>query len=357
MPQFKNLLLSREKIDDTIKNIDKSCIGPSLVGQNKEIHYKFSSAKDGSFDTTIVIFYKLDGTTTISPRGKNIEYGKLVATQIMEKCTLNALKNVNIKNGTLVINEIKPEDFLDCLEYLEKVCNATKISQEESKDGCIYQYTGVYGDKVTITHYNKNQSKVMVQGIPLLLYHNLIEALSEVLPYEDIVKAQFNRLNIDCNIHEIRNDLKTYLHSGYYFLDEKTRAIMSPSLVLHSLDIQLEDYTAFAFPALKGLESFIKLIFIKNGILFKRDQDSFGSYFNCANNNVTLVPHIETNITNTNIKKALINSYSYLRENRHSLFHVNADPSSTRIINFSEAASICNDVYRVIRENHALLLL
>ena len=118
--------------------------------------------------------------------------------------------------------------------------------------------------------------------------------------------------------------------------------------------IKCKDYSAWVFPALKGLEAYIKQIFLKNGTLIN---DRLGfviknhanvkpiPMFKLDKNNKYIVNDDAIVLKNDDFKNALEDCYNYFAKNRHVLFHAKQLLStSKRLEHSSEAEDI---IYRV----------
>ena len=66
---------------------------------------------------------------------------------------------------------------------------------------------------------------------------------------EQIANIESETYQIDIKKDQIRDELKQYMPQAYDFLDDKIIKILTPSLSLRRLGIELEDYSCFAFPA------------------------------------------------------------------------------------------------------------
>ena len=113
-----------------------------------------------------VHFNSTDGTTTLEDfGGTQQELKKEICAFVKEQC--------EISNGEqsqwFVIDNISEEDFIATVELIKesKYCGKT-IKEEPGK--YFYQYSGIYGEKLTIQYYNQRSNKVVIQGRPLLLF-------------------------------------------------------------------------------------------------------------------------------------------------------------------------------------------
>lgn len=341
---YRSLNLNRSKILSVLESTGLTFIGPTPKGVGKEIHFHVSYEDESV--AVLVFYYNNDGTTTIgTSKGKNTKRSEELAKLISEKCLISSLSNIS-----LYIKDMPSTDFDDAMTYLREECGAQLDGTTDISGGKQYKYTGSSGDKLTIKYFNNHA--MQVQGKPLFLYSDLMEILCELLPYEKIVKPQFETVRVNCTTAEILSELEAALPRAYGFLHHKTKAIISPSLALKRIEIDLEDYTAFTMPALRGLEAYLKQLFLSKGVTV--NSQGFGQFLT-GNKPDTLNSDTVTRLGCQKIVGAIEKSYRYWNLNRHGLFHVDGVVATTRTVNRQEADSIVRDVLQIIDESHALI--
>lgn len=314
---FKDLELNRSLIEEAINNFDEKL---QIESNNEKT--KFIAFYNGQPRATINFFYKKNGKTTIqTTQGSNIELGTTIANEVVSQCQIAIASK-----GNFSIKPLTQENFDLLIEYLSEECDAT-VTKKHIQHGKQFNVTGVQGDSVYLNYYNNKT--LSIQGCPVLLHSQIVDFLCEFLELQDIVNSQLKIIKTDITATEALNDLETYLPNSYSSLDDKLKAILSPSLVLKKLDIELTDYSAFAFPALKGLEGYIKVLFSSKGIIIGKS--GFGDYLREDNHstlNTDARQRLGCEKTCTSINKC----YAYYRSHRHGLFHANGIIKSTRLI-------------------------
>lgn len=90
-------------------------------------------------------------------------------------------------------------------------------------------------------------------------------------------------------------------------------------------------HSCYAFPALHALEGYLKQLFEMENILVER---SFSSLFghDTKINAFHLKKDIIKDLKNPKIEPPLVEVYSYLNKNRHTLFHTEQLLITTRIL-------------------------
>ena len=328
---FKNLNIDRRKIDKAIQKwagLNK-IIEPIKKGQG--LHYYIT--KDNA-EAHLIMYYRNDGTTTIDPTaGKNRELSIELSEYIKENCLITRRKKFSLSFRNVAL-----EDFSLLLEFLQQDLGATIIKDDYSDRGRILRIKGPLEDKIIITYY-QNQT-VLVQGKPLNLYVEIKLFFYEILSFEQVVKQEGETYNIDLDVIDVWHELESCLPTAFSFLEEKLIKIITPSLSLMKLEIPLEDYSSFVFPALKGLEGYIRQVlkFKGNGNNVRNIQ-KLGSLFKDDPKKYSwLQDFAKSDINCDETCKAIERTYNYWKSKRHPFFHVNKQINMTPIIYDKETA-------------------
>ena len=124
------------------------------------------------------------------------------------------------------------------------------------------------------------------------------------------------------------------------------KILISPSIALIKLDIELEDYSVIAFPALRGLEGYLKSLYQSKGIII--GNAGFTPYLS-THNYATVSTHTRDIINCDKTCTAINQCYRIYKNQRHGLFHANGILANTRIIpDRTEAVTIVNDIINQI---------
>lgn len=133
---------------------------------------------------------------------------------------------------------------------------------------------------------------------------------------------------------------------AYGNIDEMILKLLSPSISLRKVNIELEDYSCYAFPALRALEGYIKYLFGLKSV-------TIGHTFGCAFNNNALYPSIAAQIGDTVFQNELERLYAYFKKNRHVIFHAEQILIGTTLIEDKhEADEIINAVINLIESSY-----
>lgn len=285
-------------------------------------------------------YFNGDGTTTITPTGKNLEISRTIKALLEDGCKYHnpvQAKSFSFKN-------IPQEWVLKLVEYLTSL-DGVKFKHKEVKATPVhdcYQFTSKIGDKLTVNIYKTGT--LTLQGKPAYLYREAISLLSycDDVSIDDIVDTINNFHSIDVKITDVRDELKTLLPRSYDNIDDMVLKLLSPSISLRKVKMGLEDFSCYAFPALRALEGYIKHLFRIKGV-------TVGNNFYGIFKGTALLTDIAKKIGDTTYQTELERLHEYLIGNRHVLFHAEQILIGTTILEDKrEADEIVNNVLNLI---------
>jgi hypothetical protein len=253
--------------------------------------------------------------------------------------------------NSFYLKAIRDQDFEVVLEFLVEECGAEIISDSQQKIARHLKIKGAQGDKMVINHFKTKSFQV--QGKPRMLFHDTIMILSDLLPFKDIIDTQLEYYETNLTSTDIIGELENRLPISGDKLNDKIKSVISPSLALKKTDIALTDYSAFAFPMLRGLEGVIKQIFADKGINITKE--GFGAYFVNRGISVTFNDQTKALVKCPKHEKALCNMYSYYSNQRHSIFHMDSTVGTSKILDRTEAEHIINTGINLIEEGYTII--
>lgn len=330
---YKNLNLDRNKIAPTIQEYCKDCDIREEAGHDGK-PTTFSVICSGQKPALLQVFFKTDGTTTLHPKvGKNPEFSEQIAAYVVKHC-----KQISYDASNLVLDSISEKDFGLLKEYLADGGYNLRSKQLDQSEQI--EVTGPSGDRVVIHRYHN--ARFMMQGRPLASFAEVVSLLCELVPNRSIIESQLKCINANVSVDEVLAELRLILPTAYPFLGEKLHAILSPAIALRKISVSLSDYSAFAFPALRGLEGYLKMLFSKHGIEIK-SVVGFGNQFN----QYSLKPGVRIECPRT--RTAIERCYKYYSEQRHGLMHTDEKVQMSRVIEFrNEADAIVHAVFSLL---------
>lgn len=344
--EFNKLHLNRELIETTIND---NLNGAEIIEKKEppgQIVYKFKVS--GQPDANLNIYYNHDGTTSLTYKtGKNHDFSLSIAQTIVKKCSLK-----EFKAESFYIKKIREDDFETVLDFLKTECGAEIKEPTKIAHGKQVKAKGKQGDILSFNMFDNGS--LQIQGKPLLLHSQTIEILSELLPFKDVIQQQLKFYETNITSADILGELENRIPTAYLSIDDKLKSIISPSIALRKVDIELTDYSAFAYPSLRGLEGVLKQIFRDKGIIV-RSEDNFGDYFIDKGIAIEIRKESKEIINCEKTCNCLIKLYSVYRSQRHALFHVDGLVSNTKIINRAEAEMLINLILNILEETFVSL--
>lgn len=345
MAKRKSIFIDRDKINDMILEIGNEEWSDFTAEPLKKVgnQYRCNICAEGK-KAILDFYFNNDGTTTIFPTGINIDISSVIRVKIEEKCQyrgeLNG-KTYSFKNLSTEWAE-KLIDYLSSLEGVDVETTEIRTAPEHK----IYKFSSKIGDRLTINHYATGT--VTLQGKPAYLYGEAISLLSycKDVSVDDIVNTVNSFHEVNIGIDEVRNEMETLLPHAYGNIDDMILKLLSPSISLRRVQIPLEDYSCYAFSALRALEGYIKYLLNDKGVVVG---NSFGAVFN----GTSLLPKWQSQIADITYQQEIERLYQYLRGNRHVIFHVEQVLIGTHILEDKrEADEIVNNVLNLIETSY-----
>ena len=308
----------------------------------------------------IDVFFKADGSATIKGVGSNNIYNSLFLNKLGTKCFKNKHENAHC-----TFNRISDDVFNKITDYLNQNEKVTLLLEEQvvNPEHKLLKYKSAFGDKITIKRFANNT--VTFQGNPAYLFSQLmyIMSMQDEVTEEEINEKQKEVYKATITVDEARNILKDRLPNAYDKLEEGFKKMISPSISLSNSQIEVEEYSCYVFPLLKGLEALLlKLLLNKSIIINPNAVKGNGEHKNFSEIFEPSVPgnktsrfvvksNISTNISDSTYVNCLEDLYNYLKQSRHVYFHANQILMMTRMIfDKSEADAILNDTLELIDE-------
>lgn len=278
----------------------------------------------------LAVYENGDGSTTLSKIGTctQEEYDKF-ASQIASFCAMG-----NSRPFEVSIARVPTQHVKDLLGYL-KGQGETEIEKDEFG----YHLTklkGHQGDVLTIKYYANGT--IQLQGRWAKLASHAHDFLTNVLPYETSVKAQIDSFHVPITVAQAQGELEARLPLSFGRLGRVVCAQLTSALVLFKVNVQLPDYGAVAFPALRGLEGFIKAQLLEAGF-DPAAADSFGEYFKQGSAPGSYVMNdVSALHAGEPLASLLAQCYTLYKSERHSIAHMNGDPETSRMVDSMDSA-------------------
>lgn len=342
--EFKKLLLNRDQIDAAMEEFAQTAAGSSAKEEKGSL-VQYTLSVDGQTPALLNLFPKKDGTTTIQWNvGKNQEFSLAAAKHVVDKCSLMAPVRTNLSIPYL---STESRDTLLGLLIPERA----KVEREQDvPHGKSWRIKGVQGDEITVNHYESGA--FVVQGQPLMLLGETVDFLLELVEDKrSIVEAQLKTYSVNVSPDDILGETRARLPRSSEYVGDTIVAVLSPAVVLEKLDVQLADYSSFVLPVLRGLEGYIKKLFLDNGIHVGKE--GIGEYLSGVNHR-TVSDEVRVRIGCDSTCTAINQCYGYYQSQRHGLVHFDGAIETTRIVDsIEEVREIVDAVFGLIDETFA----
>lgn len=222
----------------------------------------------------------------------------------------------------------------------------------ELKDGITTQilYVSDSGDNLYVNMNGK--STLVLQGRPRYLYMEAISFLGNQadVTRTDIVAANDLFYEIDESLPEVRVELAKLMPHAYLGVDETIIKLLSPAISMKDVDVELEDFSMFAYPVLLALEGYLKFLLGKSGIEITQN---LGEVFQRSGTKYRMKPTVRVEVADVEKAAVLVEVYGYWSQQRHSLFHAQHDVAASRILkNKQEADVIVREVIQLIETTY-----
>ncbi|MCY7431769.1 type II toxin-antitoxin system RnlA family toxin [Bacillus safensis] len=352
---FKGLMLDRDELPVWLSQVTANLLSESSVSEiypvgNGGIQHRCDIKGDGKA-FYLDFYFNGDGTTTIQPMVGPAQHQSInvqIAAAILGFLNFN---NQDAKGRSYSVQPLERDDFELVIEYLDSLEGNKQLEKiiNETNKYTMYKYRSRIGDKMTLIYYDNK--RLQIQGKPAYLYQEVTSLLSQYFPFDEVVKKQGEFFSVDLNPVEIRQEMEEQLPDVYADLDDTLKKILSASFALQQIDIELEDYSCFAFPALRVLEGYLKGILLKKGIIVGKS--GFSDFFDKLHNKYVLNSDKRAKIGCSVTASCVENLYNYYNRQRHGLFHAEAVASGTRILATRDSAEkIIADVVSLINTTH-----
>lgn len=341
MAKSKGIYIDRNTLVERINNICSENWEVYSVSELYEVGNtnRCDIVADGR-EAILNFYYKADGTTTIQVAGTNTDISQLIKTNM----ELNAEYKGDVESKTCSFKKLSLEWSDKLIEYFvdNTEIDVQKTEIEKLPKHTEHILTSKYGDRLIINRYENGT--LVLQGKPAYIYGEAIAFLSycNEITVADIVESVSDINKVAVKTDDVNSDLKMLLKNSYDGIDAVILKLLSPSVALRKVSIELDDYSCFAFPALRALEGYIKWMLLQKNV-------SVGNTFGNIFDGYSLSTHAQGLVGDSNYQSEVERVYRFFKDNRHVHFHTEQILIGTTLIEKrSEADSIVNDVIELI---------
>ncbi len=253
--------------------------------------------------------------------------------ELADSLAKNALfdgKRVSIKGDNwYTISSCGEDDIVPVIDLMERDFKGAITCDRNDNDPHKVIYKLKYlSDTLTVSIYTTKT--LLVQGRHSYLFQVFLTYLNELLAIEpDSILANAYRKYIDKN--EITKDVNSLCPIVPSDWPPSLQKLIRQSVINLKHYAEAEDYTQYAFPALKALEGYIRYILKQNGYI-SLTKDGFNCFQKDTHSEGYL---LAIPISNTATKNKIEACYNYYKKWRHSLFHfgdIIGDTDSTKTL-------------------------
>jgi hypothetical protein len=213
---------------------------------------------------------------------------------------------------------------------------------------------GPLGDNLTVKFHSNGT--LQLQGSHAQLAVWALDFLKTVLPLDDLLAHQKAVYALPLTVAQIKSDLTARVPVAHDWLGDTVRMQFTSALALTKIGIELEDYAALAFPALRGLEGFSFQLLQSECGLKPATKAKLGEYFEPHGAGFCIrSPHGDS--ASVEAKALLAVCYKTWHDQRHRLFHMDGTVETTRILGSrTEAVTIVEDVLTAVESGYVELI-
>ncbi|NMM11917.1 MAG: hypothetical protein HHJ17_00035 [Rhodoferax sp.] len=342
MSDFKKLSLDPKKILPAIIGCSagKKVTGP--IDKDKFHEYEIEG-QDGQPSALLHVYLRDDGTTTLHPKvGKNQPLSESIAQHVATHASRKifeprplSLKTLPEDEWTVLIDLLREEGF--------------EVESQPLANCVRFKVKAGLGDEVYLHRYNTGS--FLMQGKPWNAYGTVVSLLSELsADKKPLIDAQLETYQITAVTSAgLLDELEQRLPCACSMLGDAVKCMFAPALAFIKIDIELPDYSAFAHPALRGLEACIKQLLLDGGGFQVKKMDGIGSYFDHAR----LKSGIKIKMSSHQMIGAVENFYDLYNKHRHGLFHADGVPEMSRLVETrQEAVTLIESVFHIVESNY-----
>lgn len=252
-----------------------------------------------------------------------------IAKSALEDKTKIAIKGEN----WFVLPRISKEDFHAIVDLIkeEYIDLSYVVANYASKS--IFKLT-LNTDSLTATVFMSSNRKLLVQGKPSLLFQIVIAYISELENVNSVDKIMSSAYRKTINTKDVDDTYNTLFPTFPSDYPPGIKKLLRQAVINMSYFIESEDYTQYAFPALRALEGHIKYLITKaTANQVHRQFDAFNKSQQTGKY-VLVAACIDTS------KKPLIEKcYNYYKSQRDTIFHfgdIIGATDNTRIVSDME---------------------
>jgi len=338
---FKNVALDRSKVQSALESIVAASVSKTEKNQGASTHYAFSfNGKPLLF----IVFNNKDGKSTLGAgTGNDAADFATVAAHVVKECGYGAGKRLEVSFGKFASQEV--QRFLD---FLTNERQATVQLDDPQPSRRQVRLRGPAGDTLTVVLHSNGT--LQLQGVHAQMAGWALDFLRLVVPLDEMLRMQTAVYELPVTVTEIKSELVNRIPHAHDGLADEVRIQLSSALALTKVGIQLEDYAALAFPALRGLEGFCLQVLQQECGCNPPERAKLGDYFDAKTSGQGFLLKSAYTMGIDPVKaEVAAECYTLWQRQRHRLFHMNGNLETTTILDErQDAISLVDDVMSLV---------
>ena len=294
-----------------------------------------------------VSFHKVEGHS-------NNKYNEL-ADALARKALFDGVKVMVKGENWCSIFGCSEKNIVPLLELLQENFKGLQYVRDDSQEKKIIYRLKYEKDKLTVSIHTSKKNTLLVQGTQSFLFQIFVTYINEFFPEIEPEKILGNVYRKSINREGIAAAFNTICPEIPDDWPPTLQKLIRQCLINLKYWIDAEDYSQYAFPALRALEGHIRYLLKRGGVAITA-KDGLSCFSKKGNTREYILCHPA--ITDEGLRARAEEEYNYYVKWRHSLFHYGdfyniADSVSdeTRTLNsMDDAMEIINECLRLICE-------
>lgn len=204
------------------------------------------------------------------------------------------------------------------MEIIEELYNGITYIEKSNENIIRYKFK-MDSETLTVTLYKKGKRKLLLQGKNSYLFQVFISTINELFDdsnIEQILESAY-RINIkEDRISKSYDPILERLPENY---PDGLKRLIKQSIINMHYYVESEDYSMYAYPALKALEGHVKYLLSCEGEIVDRH---FRKYFTMDNQSDGSIRYaFKREYSRLNGKTGILNCYTFYKVQRDTLFH------------------------------------
>ena len=246
----------------------------------------------------------------------------------LARLALEEGKYITVKGESwFTVSNFNKTNFERLIALIQQADSNVQVSRKtfSNKEICVFNL-GKY--KVTVTGFYSSSCKLLVQGRVSLLLQILISAVNEITDVKlEYICGNVYRKTVDQKI--IVSDFEKLCPIFPVDYPDNIKKLVMQAVINLRYYAESEDYSQYAFPAIKALEGHIKYLIQKAG-------GTVGKLFNQFNRSPNSVNYFFTApLRDNSLKVQIEKCFNYYKSERDTIMHfgdIIGSTDSTRII-------------------------